>query len=87
LAAPPYYIAKRPLTTTRDPNKNRGKLFATGELVSNKLLHIEGNDVEELQFWTVYPTAQALKKAKVFLLGRIILILNKGKPCASTENL
>ena len=30
--------------------------------------------------------AQALKKAKVFLLGRIILILNEGKPCTNAEN-
>ena len=56
------------------PNKNRGKRFAAGELVTNKPLHIEGNDVEELQFWTVYLTAQALKKAKAFLLGRITLL-------------
>ena len=67
------------------PNKNRGKRFAAGELVTNKPLHIEGNDVEELQFWTVYPTPQAFKKAKVFLLGRITLLLNEGKPCTSTE--
>ena len=68
------------------PNKNRGKRFAAGELVSNKPLHVEGNNVEELQFWTIYPMAQALKKAKVFLLGRIILILNEGKPCTNAEN-
>lgn len=68
------------------PNKNRGKRFAAGELVSNKPLHIEGNDVEELQFWTLYPMVQALKHAKMFLLGRISLILNEGKPCTNAEN-
>lgn len=67
------------------PNKNRGKRFAAGEIISDKPLHILGNNVEELQFWTVHPTSQVLRKAKVFLLGRIALLLNSGKPCTSTE--
>ena len=67
------------------PNKNRGKRFAAGEIVSDKPLHVLGNSIEELQFWSVHPTLQALRKAKIFLLGRITLILNEGKPCASAE--
>ena len=67
------------------PNKNRGKRFAAGEITSDKPLHVLGNSIEELQFWSVHPTSQALRKAKTFLLGRIILILNEGKPCASAE--
>ena len=63
------------------PNKNRGKRFAAGEIVSDKPLHVLGNSIEELQFWSL----QALRKAKIFLLGRITLILNEGKPCASAE--
>ena len=67
------------------PNKNRGKRFAAGEIISDRPLHVLGNSIEELQFWSVYPTSQALRKARVFLLGRITLILNEGKPCASAE--
>ena len=67
------------------PNKNRGKRFATGEISSNKPLHVSGNSIEELQFWSVHPTSQALRKARIFLLGRITLILNEGKPCPSAE--
>ena len=67
------------------PNKNRGKRFAAGEISSDRPLHMPGNSIEELQFWSVYPTSQALRKARVFLLGRITLILNEGNPCASAE--
>ena len=67
------------------PNKNRGKRFAAGEIRGDKPLHVPGNSIEELQFWSVHPTSQVLRKAKVFLLGRITLILNEGKPCASAE--
>ena len=68
------------------PNKNRGKRFAAGEISSDRpLLHMPGNSIEELQFWSVYPTSQALRKARVFLLGRITLILNEGNPYASAE--
>jgi len=67
------------------PSKNRGKRFAAGEIISDKPLYVLGNNIEELQFWSVYPTSQVLRKAKVFLLGRITLILNEGKPCANAE--
>ena len=67
------------------PSKDRGKRFAAGDLAGNKPLHIPGNEVQELQFWTVFPTSQALRNAKVFLLGQISLILSEGKPCQNAE--
>ena len=66
------------------PSKDRGKRFAAGELFGNK--QTTGNEVEELQFWTLYPQSKVLKSAKLFLLGQISLILNEGKPCSSAEN-
>jgi len=62
------------------PRKDRGKRYAAGELA-----HVPGNQVQELQFWTLFPTSQALQNAKVFLLGQVSLILSEGKPCQSAE--
>jgi len=68
------------------PNKNRGKRFAAGDIAGDRPLHEPGNSIEELQFWLVNPVSQTLQKAKVFLLGRITIILDQGKPCSSAEN-
>jgi len=62
------------------PSKDRGKRFAAGDLA-----HVPDNEVQELQFWTLFPTSQALQNAKVFLLGQVSLILSEGKPCQSAE--
>ena len=67
------------------PSKDRGKRFCTGNLAGDKQLHVPGNDVQEFQFWTLFPTSQALKNAKVFLLGQISLTMCDGKPCQSAE--
>jgi len=61
------------------PSKDRGKRFAAGELSGNLPLHTDGNDVEVLQFWTLFPSSQALKNAQIFLLGQISLIVSNGK--------
>jgi len=68
------------------PSKDRGKRFAAGELSGNLPLHIDGNEVEVLQYWTLFPSSQALKTAQIFLLGQISLILTNGKPCHNAEN-
>ena len=44
------------------------------------------NEIQELQFWTLYPQSKVLKSAKLFLLGKISLVLSEGKPCSSAEN-
>jgi len=50
--------------------------LAAGELSGNLPLHTDGNDVEALQFWTLFPSSQALKNTQIFLLGQISLIVN-----------
>lgn len=69
------------------PNKNRGKRFATGELLLDKSANTEttDQDVRELQFWAIHPTKTAIAKAKLFLLGQVCLILSEGTPCRSAE--
>ena len=62
------------------PNKNRWKRFAAGELSLDKSTEID-HQVEDLQFWALYPTKKALVSANVFLLGQVCLILNEGMPC------
>ena len=68
------------------PNKYKGKRFAAGELQGNQLLHVTDHEVEELQYWTVTPSSQTLKNAKLFLLGQINLILVNGKLKHDAEN-
>ena len=69
------------------PNKNRGKRFATGELLLDKSANTDTNDqqVRELQFWAIHPTKRAIANAKIFLLGQVCLILSEGTPCRQAE--
>ena len=39
-------------------SKDSGKRFAAGDLAGNKPLHVPGNEVQELQFWTLLPASQ-----------------------------
>ena len=66
------------------PSKDRGKRFAAGDLLGNR--QTNENEIQELQFWTLYPQSKVLKSAKLFLLGKISLVLSEGKPCSSAEN-
>ena len=42
-------------------------------------------EVQEFQYWTIYPESKALQNARLFLLGRIILLMNDNKPVRSAE--
>ena len=57
------------------PSKDRGRRFAAGNLAGNCPLYLDGNEVREFTFWTLYPDKKALSNAKVFLLGQITLII------------
>ena len=48
-------------------------------------LYLDGNEVREFTFWTLFPEQKALRNAKVFLLGQITLIIQEGKPSRSAE--
>lgn len=46
---------------------------------------IPGNEVEEFQFWTLFPSSKVLVATKVFLLGQISVVISDGNPCHSAE--
>ena len=66
------------------PSKDRAR-FAAGNLVGNCPLYLDGNEVREFTFWTLYPDKKALSNAKLFLLGQFTLIIQEGKHCRSAE--
>ena len=43
------------------------------------------DDIQEFQYWIVYPEKKVLQNAKVFLLGRIILIMEEKKTVRSAK--
>lgn len=77
-------ILKGPQPQREKPSKDKGKYFAAGDLLGNR--QTTGNEIQELQFWTLYPHSKVLKYAELFLVGEISLILNEGKPCSSAQN-
>ena len=66
------------------PSKDRARRFAAGDMPSDVCIPTE-DEVQEFQYWALNPEKKALQKAKVFLLGRIIVILKDGKPVRSAE--
>ena len=69
------------------PSKDRGRRFAAGTLEGNQTLLSadESNSIREFDYWILFPSSSRsfYKKAKVFVLGQIILILVEGKPLRS----
>ena len=66
------------------PSKDRSRRFAAGDMPSDVCIPTE-DEVQEFQYWALYPGKKSLQNARVFLLGRIILILKDGKPIRSAE--
>ena len=66
------------------PSKDRSRRFAAGDLCTDVCVSSD-DEVQEFQYWTIYPEKRALQNARVFLLGRIILILKDKKPTRSAE--
>ena len=55
------------------PSKDCSRRFAVGELPLNAELNAS-YDVQNYQYWTLYPTNAAIKSAKVFILSQIICV-------------
>ena len=50
------------------PSKDRGRRFAAGNLAGNCPLYLDGNEVRDFTFWTLYPD-----NLRCFFLGRLLL--------------
>ena len=61
------------------PSKDRSKRFAAGELPLNAEVDTS-YDVQNYQYWTIYPNNPAIKSANVFILSQIIHISESEKP-------
>ena len=61
------------------PSKDRSKRFAAGELPLNAEVDTS-YDIQNYQYWTIYPNNPAIKSANVFILSQIIHISESEKP-------
>lgn len=67
------------------PSKDRGRRFHAGALRGNESLLDSGicNSIREFDFWIMFPRSSCYQNAKVFMLGKIVLILDEGKSVRS----
>ena len=66
------------------PSKDRSRRFATGDLKFDSNTP-ESPDVQEVQYWTVFPTNKLMHAAKVFLHGQVVYLSELSKPVRSSK--
>ena len=76
---------KRPPATKRSSQQRQAGKICCRMPCSKKTLARCWNEVEELQFWILFPESKALVSAHIFFLGQISLILREGKPVQNAE--
>ena len=61
------------------PSKDRSRRFAAGGLRGNEGLPIDDDhQLQEFQFWMLFPNSTSYRNAKIFLLGQIVVLLRGG---------
>lgn len=60
------------------PSKDRSKRFAAGALRGNEGGSSDEGELNEFDFWMLFPDNASYRNAKIFLLGQIAILMKGG---------